>query len=145
MAEDARQITKAFLDSYLTAANLTKDDDATEAIFITCFAHPPYPMTLVFKDRGVDLIFVIETPTSEALPMGIGYIENVPITILTVDKPGITGTKLRWKGEKELRRIYEANPYGSLHTLTRMSDNEQHLGITTLYSVTNVLRFKRYS
>jgi hypothetical protein len=144
MVDDARDRTKVYLDSYLTAANLTKDDGSTLANFIVCFGSPDYPMERVFIDRGVDLIFSIGTPDSEALPVGIGYIENVPITVFTVNKPGITGTKLRWTAEEELRRVIETYPLGSLRTADRMSDNEQNLGSTVLYSVTYTMRYKRY-
>jgi len=98
----------------------------------------------VFKDKGVDLIFSVGTPESEALPVGVGYIENMPITVWCIDKTGITGTKLRWKAEAELRRISETYPLGSLRALNRLSDNEQRLGSTVLYSVSYIMRYKRY-
>lgn len=121
-------------------------DGANEIIFnsgmfVTCFLSP----ARVVRLNPVDLLFCIGTPDSVALPVGVGYIENVPITICTVDKSGITGTKLRWKAEAELRRVAETYPLGSLRTLERMSDNEQRLSSTTLYSVTYIIHYKRYS
>jgi len=144
LSEDARYRTRVLLNTYLTASNLTQDDDSTLAKYITVFGKPDYPLTRVFKDKGVDLIFCVDTPESEALPVGVGYLENVPITIWCIDKTGITGTKLRWKAERELRRICETYPLGSLRTLTRLSDNEENLGSTTLYSVSYIMRYKRY-
>jgi len=143
--QDPRQRSKVWLDAYLLAANLTKDDNSTPASYITCWSDPPYPIEKVLLTKGVDLAFSIATPSSEAMPIGIGYIETVPISIFTIDKTGITGNKLRWKGEAELRRIAENKATGSLRTWERMDNNEQNLGSTTLYSVTYNLRYKRYA
>jgi len=147
MVSDARELTKDYLDSYLTAANILKDDATSQAAFAVIFTNPPYPILKEFyaASTPADLLFCVGTPTSEALPVGIGYIENVPITILCIDKLGITGTKLRWTAEAELRRATVANPHGSLRSLTRMTDSEKDLGGAILYSVTYIMRFKRYS
>jgi len=144
--QDPRQRSKVWLDAYLIAANLTKDDNSTLASYITCWADPPYPIIKVFETKGVDLVFSIATPDSEGLPVGVGYIEHVPITVFTIDKTGITGNKLRWKGEAELRRLAETYPTGSLRRpWERMAPNEKNLGSTTLYSVTYVLPYERYA
>ncbi len=144
--QDPRQRSKTWLDKYLIAGNLTKDDNSTPAPYITCWADPPYPIIKVFEAKGIDLVFSIATPTSEGLPVGVGYIEHVPITVFTIDKTGISGNKLRWKAEAELRRIAETYPTGSLRgPWERMNNNEQNLGSTTLYSVTYVLPYTRFS
>lgn len=145
MAEDARYRTKVFLDKYLDNANLTEDDGLTPAYFIVAYDKPKYPIELVFNIKGVDLVFSIKTPESIALPFGTGYKEAIPITIWCINKLGIMGTKLRWKAEKELRRIVETHPLGTLRTLDRLGDNEQNLGSTTLYSVEYILNYKRYA
>jgi hypothetical protein len=145
MVEDARYRTKILLDTYLLAANLTEDDNSTQVKFIVAYADPDYPLVRVFFDKLVDLVFCVGTPDSIALPVGIGYEENVPITIWCIDKTGITGTKLRWKAEAELRRIVETYPTGSLRNWQRLGDNEKNLGSTILYSVNYVLRYKRYA
>ena len=144
--QDARQRTKTWLDTYLSALNLTKDDNSTPASYITQWSGQHYPLRKVFvSPKNVDLAFVVDTPNTQALPIGIGYDETVPITIWTIDKTGITGDKLRWKAEAELRRLAENYPIGSLRTLERLTPNEQHLGSTTLYSVQYNLAYKRYA
>ncbi len=144
--QDARQRTKTWLDEHINSNYITEDDGVTKAKFITAFADPDYPLIRVFYDKYVDVVFTVGTPNSEALPVGVGYIEHVPIKIWTVDKLGsITGTKLRWTVEKELRRVTEEYPTGSLRTLDRVRDNEQRLGSTVLYSVEFILEHKRYS
>ena len=145
MAADARSCIRTWLNLHLDNSNLTEDDGSTQVSFIIAYAFPDYPLERVFKDKGVDLVFSLGTPESEALPVGVGYIENVPITMCCVDKTGITGNKLRWKAEAELRRITENYPEGSLYALSRLSDSEERLGSTVLYSVTYTMRYKRYA
>lgn len=118
---------------------------STAVSFIVAYADADYPLIRVFIDKDVDLVFCIGTPDSEALPVGVGYIENIPITVWCIDKTGLTGTKLRWKAEAELRRVAETYPSGSLRTLNRLSDNKQNLGSTILYSVNYIMRYTRFS
>jgi len=118
---------------------------STQVTFIVCYGNPDYPLVRVFIDKAVDLVFSIGTPDVEGLPVGIGYLEKVPITIWTIDKTGITGTELRWKAEAELRRVCEAYLPGSLRSWERISDNEKNLGGTILYSVSGIMRYKRYA
>lgn len=140
--QDARSRIKVYLETYLSPSMIT-NDDGSPVTFAVIYANPNYPIQLEFLT--VALLFCIDTPDSVALPVGVGYIENVPITIWCIDKTGITGTKLRWKAEAELRRVVEEHPAGwSLYTWQRLSDNEQNLGSTILYSVEYVLRYKRY-
>ena len=51
-----------------------------------------------------------------------GYEEDVPIEIYCIDKSGITGTKLMWKAERELRHVAETYPEGSRRNLIRRRD-----------------------
>ena len=143
-SDDARHRTKVYLEEHVNNANLTEDDDSTTVKFIVAYAFPDYPWLRVFQDKSVSLVFAVDTPETEALPVAVGYLENVPITIWCINKAGISGTKLRWKAEAELRRVAETYPVSSLRTLTRLTDNEKNLGSTVLYSVTYNLRYKRY-
>jgi len=144
--DDPRYATKAYLTSHLTANNMKEDDNLTNALYIIAMGLPDYSISKVFLGpKNVDLVFSIGTPDSEALSLGVGYAENVPVSIFTINKTGITGTRLRWAAEAELRRVCETDPHGSLRTLDRLSDNEENLGSTILYSVTYVMRYKRYA
>jgi len=143
--QDPRQRGKTWMDTYLDADALTENDDSTPVTFITCWANPPYPISKVLLSKGVDLVYTVAVPDTEPLPLGVGYIENTPIAIYTVDKTNILGEKLRWKAENELRRIAREHPLGSLRTVSRVREATQNLGSTTLYSVTLNLRYKRYA
>ena len=147
MVDDPRYRTKLFLEAYLTAGNLTKDDDATLISFIVAFGEPDYPITKVFLTKGVDLVFSIGDPTSTA---EIGhdqtphhYNELVPITVTAINKTGITGEKLRQKAINELRRIAEENPTGSQRAMQEERSVERRLGSTILYQQVFMLNYRR--
>lgn len=142
MSEDTRSRTKLYLDTYLANSNLTADDDWTEINFIVAYANPDYPIIRVYQEKAVDLVYTVGKPTSE-LKMGVRYTEHVPITIFTINRIGITGTKLAWKAEEELRRVCETYAHGSFRVSERIEDNETRLGSTVLYSTTFMLNYRR--
>jgi len=137
--EDARYRTKDYLETYLNAAVLPN--------FIVAYGKPDYPMTSVFKTKGVDLIYSLAEPTSEAVQdfdhYAIGYNEHVPVTILCIDKDNIDGTKLMWQAETELRRVTETYPEGSLRALEPRRSRTERLGSVTLYSAEYSLDYLR--
>lgn len=153
MVQDARQRTKVYLDTYLTAANITKDDGSSLASFAVIFANKYYPLLEEFyaSSSPVDVLFCIGEPNSTALTdtdqAPYGYEEHVPIEIVCVDKLGVTGTKMKWTAEAELRRVCEtnplANPLGSQRFLQRIGPNDQDMGSTVLYGVRFVLNYVR--
>ena len=144
--EDTRYRTKVWLTTHLAPTNLTKDDDVTVVDYAVMYANPNYSINKEFRasSNPVDLLYVISKPTSE-LKLGVRYTEHIPITIFTIDKYGITGTKLAWKAEEELRRICETYAHGSYRIPDRIGDNEERLGSTTLYSTTLMLEYTRTS
>jgi len=111
------------------------------------FGFPDYPLSRIFKDKAVDLVFCVDTATSKSMrdfrQYPYAYDEVVPIEIFAVDKTGITGTKLRWKAEAELRRITEAYPLASIRWIVRGQENQKNLGSQTLFSVKYELGYIR--
>ena len=142
---DARARIKYYLDKYIVPTMITKDDDETVASFAVIYEYPPYPLEMEFNAEtdAVDLLFLVGCPTSEPLIIHSRYLERVPITIWCIDKPGITGTKLKWKAERELRRIARLYPWGSFCALDRISDNDERLGSTTFYSTKMMFNYRR--
>jgi len=147
--DDARYLTKNYLESYLDESKLVEDDGATPAEFAVMYAYPNYPLTLEFfhPTDPVDLLFLIGKPNSTVLMQADqspwGYREHVPVIVSCVDKPGITGAKLLWKAEAELRRITEEHPLGSLRSLETMGDDELRLGSTVIYQARYILKYSR--
>jgi len=139
LVEDARYRTKVYLEKYL-------DADALPS-FIVAYGEPDYSMVRVFKTKGVDLVFSIGDPESTPMLKGdqtpYGYQEQVPISIFCIDKSNLTGTKVKWAAEAELRRITEAHIIDSLRSMNRRRDNDQNLGTTILYSTEFTLNYRR--
>jgi len=150
-ASDARYRTKVYLDTYLDPDKLTKDNDETQVTFIVCYADPPYSIIRLFSytEKEIDLVFAIGDPVSEPLidagtQAPYAYEEHVPIWVYCIDRAGlITGNLLKWKAEKELRRILENYPHGSYRRLERRRDTTQDLGFTRLYSLEFLLSYTR--
>ena len=68
MVDDARDRTKVFIDTYVTDANITKDDDTSEASWTCMYAHPNYPLTrLYYNPKNVDGVYFIDTPSTTAI------------------------------------------------------------------------------
>lgn len=146
---DARYRTKIYLDSYLNGALITKDDGSTAVVFAVIWAVPDYPLSGEFRASAnpVDLLYVIGKPVSNAMLDSdltpYNYREEVPIETYCIDKTGITGTKLKWKAERELRRILETYPFGSHRSLSRSENNDQWIGGTYVFSDKFVLTYVR--
>jgi hypothetical protein len=147
---DPRYRTKLFLDTYVTATNLKKDNGSTNAAYITCMGMADYPIQHVFLgSKNVDLVFSIDEPTSEPLvshdQTPYGYREQVPITVFALDKSGITAVRLVWAAVQELRRIAAENPWGSLRTIKQMKPNPVGLSdvTTSMWSTQVLLTYTR--
>ena len=143
--EDPRHRTKDWIDGHINAVNLKEDNGTTNASYITCWANPPYPIKKVFVGKLVDIIFSIDRGQSKQQvghnKYAYAYNEKVPVEVFTIDKTGITGENLMWQGERELRRISEAFPLGSVRDFETMQPTTKSLGSTTLYSVKCVLNY----
>lgn len=135
------------MDTYLTAANLTKDNGTDLATYITAYDLPDYPLTRVFKDKAVNLAWSVGQSTSNPIvdsdhyPMG--YQEECPIAIFTVDQSGITGVKLLAKADAELRRICETYPTGSLRRLTKGTPKPERMGGVFMWRLDYAIEYVR--
>ncbi|MFA5365194.1 MAG: hypothetical protein WC325_08455 [Candidatus Bathyarchaeia archaeon] len=145
--DDPRYRIKVWLDTYLLAANLTKNDGATECSFITCFSGADYPLTTVFDTKTVDLVYTVNDPESTPFYNGdksiYGYEEKVPVEITTIDKSGISGKNLRWKAECELRRLCETYAFSSLRVMEKRRENTVRAGALIFYSVIFDVTYRR--
>ena len=145
---DPRKVMLDFLldaTTGLSNAALTKDDDSTQVAFDVMYAYPDYPLTREFRAAAnpVDLLFLVDTPTVRTAGVKVRYIESIPVTVACIDKTGITGTKLRWKAEKELRRVIKAFPLGSFHSMDRSEPSDERLGSTIVHSITLTANIRR--
>lgn len=152
--QDARKRTKDWMVGsaplHIRAAQITKDDDSTQADYAIMFNNPPYPLQLEFRHptTPVQGLFIIDKGTSEALrdhdQVIRDYEDNVPIHAITIDSTGCSGDALQNKMVKELQYIAENYPEGSqrnLGVLERPHDID--LGGMRLFDVAYNLSYVR--
>jgi hypothetical protein len=147
MVDTAQNRTKVWIDAYWTPANITKDDAVTLATITTAYDWPDYPIARLFLDKDIDGAVSIGQASSKALVdtdhYPFCYDETVPITLCTIDKPGITGIKILGKIEEELRRIGELYPLGSLRRITGTVPKTHRLGSYFLFNIEYSLDYRR--
>ncbi len=145
--DDPRYRMKAWLDTYLLAANLEKDDASTAATFTVCFDNPDYPIPRVFIDKAVDLVFTVGEPASEPLlnadKSTHSYRETVPVEIFVVNKTGLTAVNLKWQAERELRRIAETYMFSSVRTIRATAPRPFNAGSTMISSYQYTINYLR--
>jgi len=143
---DPRYRHKSYLDTYLTAVNLKKDNGAF-ATYITCFDGADYSITQVFLTKDVDLVFSVgkeqATVKTDYLHEPYAFIESVPITVSAINKSGITAINLIEQAEQEIRHIISDHPLGSIREISNTKPVEVDLGETKLYSSTVIVRYTR--
>lgn len=136
---DPRERTKVYIDTYVRDAQITKDNDSTQALWACIFSEPPYPTTQEFRaaSNPVFGLYVVEmpnsTPTMNHDLAPYGYDESVPIHIITVDSTACTGTALNWKMEAEMRYVCETYPEGSKRSFEFSRKLDRNLGDMWLY------------
>jgi hypothetical protein len=138
-AESATYRTKVWLETFLVNTYLPS--------FIVGYAYPSaYPLTRVFKDEAVDLIFSISSPDSTATFQGdksyYGFEETIPITISAVDKD-VKGQVIIDQAESELRRLCDEHVYGSIRLMKLSKPKTVRQGIFTIYSSDFSITYRR--
>lgn len=149
--KDPRERTKTYIDTYVRDAQLTFDNDATQAPWACIFSEPPYPAVQEFRasSNPVHGLYVVEMPTStpslDTDQTPFEYEEHIPIHIVTVDShiSGCTGTALNWKMEAELRYVCETYPEGSFRSLERRTKRTMNLNGLVLYDSEFTLNYVR--
>lgn len=147
--DDPRKRTKVFIDTYIRDAQVTKDDDSTQATWACIFNDPPYHLSHEFRAASTPVQGLYVNGMPESIPwmdvdqVPCRYEENVPIHICTVNSTACTGTALQWKMEAELRYQCEQQPTGSQRALNRRSDLSRDLGGMWLYDTLFTLSYVR--
>jgi hypothetical protein len=148
-SKDPRERSKTYIDTYVRDAQLTKDDDSTQAAWACIFSEPPYPVAQEFRaaSNPVFGLYVVEIPNStpglDTDQIASEYEEHVPIHIITVDSTACTGTALNWKMEEELRYVCETYPEGSFRSLERRSKRTVNLPGLILYDSEFMMNYVR--
>lgn len=147
---DPRNEIRTFLTTYLSKANILKGDDS-EAAYCVIYTGPPYDIVKEFRasNRPVDGVFAIGEPDIRPLFSGSqtpwGHEIRVPIFIFTIDKDDVTGTKLKWAMEAELRRVSETFQVAHVAhmQLEKRGDRDERRGSIVLHSTEYILGYER--
>lgn len=147
---DPRKEIRALLTTNLSKTNMLKNNDF-EAAYCVIYTGPPYDIVKEFRasNSPVDGVFAIGEPYIKPLFSGSqtpwGHEIRVPIFIFTIDKVGVTGTKLKWVMEAELRRVSETFhvAHGAHMQLEKHGDRDKRRGSIVLHSTEYILRYER--
>lgn len=146
---DPRKQIKTFIDGKLRSAQITKDNDSTQATWACIFSEPPYPFHQEFRAASSPVfgLYVVEMPNSTPMMdydlAAYAYTEHVPVHIVTVDSTACTGTALNWKMEEELRYALEQNPTGSYYLPRESAKLDHIMGGMLLYDRLFTLTYER--
>jgi len=149
MVDSAQNRTRVWLEEYITAGNILKDDDVTPSPGITQYEKLPYPLRrLFFDDKDLDWIMSISQARSTPSDVDwdgtiLGYNEKVDVTINTVSKSDVSGDLLLEKCEAELRRVLEEHPLGSYRSFTSTIPSTKDMGNWRMWGVTYTLTHER--
>ena len=139
--EDPRHKMKHMCDDHARAAQITKDDDSTQALWAAIFDNPPYPLHLEFRhpSAAVQGLYVCGRNRSTALIdnnlSAYGYRDDTIVDVCTVDSTGCAGWALAWKMEHELRYVMETYPTGSLWLFNTTEQKPVDIGGMWLYDL----------
>jgi hypothetical protein len=135
----------------LTAANIKKDDGATNASTHTLFADAQVPITRLFLTKALDAAAVISRGNTSVLYTDkllghkpYAFEENVAIDVYAVNKSSITASNLLEKYEQEIRRVlttYDA--YSNVRDLDSVTPEVTDLGYGYLYHTVINVKYKR--
>lgn len=147
---DPRYRSKLFLDTRLRPAQITKNDDVTQAAWAVVYAEPPYPLALEFRatSDAVQGLYAVGQPTSSiALPSCdnsvYAYIDTVPILVAAIDSEGCNGDALHQKMVAEVKYVLETYAEGSFREQSDIIPATVQLGSTTVYQSIVVMDYTR--
>jgi len=153
---DPRSRTKIFLDAYLDTSAFTDNTD-TEVNVVVVFADLPYPLYLEFRNTSTPVygLILVGEPSNATPHIDLvdntpyEYVEDVPITVCTMDSTNCSGMALKWKIEAELRKVLEEHgnqppaSTGTYRNLTKRGDRTVRMGEETLYMTEWMMQYIR--
>jgi len=152
MPTDPRSSIKTYLETYINPANLTRDD-GSNAQWVVIYGRPLEELKKTFLDENQDLVFTVEEPETKVLldedQIPYGYEHRVPIRAWCIDKYDvdgnlvITGTKLKWKAESELRSLLATYPTGSQYGMETSKNLDQQLDGDRVYGFEFIINYRR--
>jgi len=153
---DPRSRTKIFLDAYIDTSAFT-DNTGSEVNVEVAFADLPYPLYLEFRNTSTPVygLILVGEPSNATPHIDLvdntpyEYVEDIPITVVTMDSTNCTGNVLKWKIEAELRKVLEEHgnqppaSTGTYRNLTKRGDRTVRMGEETLYMTEWTMQYIR--
>lgn len=126
--------------------SVKKDDNTTPATVLTEIEFPESKLEDFFGTY--DLIVTVGRAEERDKMIGFNVVATVGtyrIGVWSVDRPGSTGWKTRYKGLQEIRRIFRQFMSGS-HRVHRSSrDDDKLLGAKKLYHTIHTIEYWSFS
>ena len=129
---------------YITNANITKDDGATPASWVSMFSGEDLPLRKIFLTKGVDGVFTIGEADTLSAELGIAFRGKYPIEAYAIDKTGITASLLTEKMMAEVRRVFKENPVGSMRGYDEEKSQQHVLGSTTVWTKKASIDYEKF-
>ena len=149
MADDVRKTLKDLVTAQINAVAITKDDDVTFAPYTILYETPPWVILhdwLVTNGRYLVITVgrIRVTPKRFIQGVPLIYDGRYPVSTWCIDKSDSTGTKLKWKADEEIERIFEDNPGVFSQAAESIEEDDRVLGSIILYSTRTIVKHKRY-
>ena len=138
---------KITVKNIVSGVATTIDDDVTAADIVVMYQGSPETIRYLFNIEDMDVVVTVEDPAVQSRrdiqDIPEHYPEVHPVTVTTMDKVGVTGTKMQRKMRAQMRSVVEAAAQGINYTLKiirESSSNRRQGGIlekvwTTTYHV----------
>jgi hypothetical protein len=147
LVTDVTYRNKYWLDYYIAAGNIKKDNGSTNADWGILSAYPDYSLMREFIDSGVDAIGYVEAVSCKAVAeyrhIPYYFDESVTIKLCAIDKPTVTAKNVLEQFYKEIQHVATDHPIGSIRSIDATAYKTEDLGGTTLWSTTVTLRYMR--
>ncbi len=129
--------------NYIDGIAFNIDDDATPAVLLFMFSDGEEDLEELFD--AYDVLFLVESwvkriPNRRDLSVPVHYSWVIPVTIISKDKTGITGTEMQFKANLGMMAVIEASarPGAAGYTLesTGAKPHNQRVGGVMIYKTT---------
>ena len=138
---------KTTVKNIVSGVATTIDDNVTVADIVVMYQGSPETIRFLFNIEDMDVVVTVEDPAVQSQrdiqDVPLHYPEVHPVTVTTMDKVGVSGTKMQRKMRAQMRAVVEAAAHGINYTLKiirESSSNRRQGGIlekvwTTTYHV----------
>jgi len=133
----------------VTGLVVTIDDNVTPASVITLYAGGPETFHWLFTILGFDVVVTVDDPTTQSQrwiqDIPEHHAENVVVIVTTIDKTGVTGTKMQEKMRTVVRTAIEGSAHGTnyiVRILRETPSPQRKGGIDRIWETTYTVEYR---